>query len=231
MTTFKPVTHVIFDMDGLLINTEDLYTELYTDLCKEFGGTYTYEMKLKLMGRKPDEANQMVIDELNLKTNLQEFNKLSYSKQPSYFCKAKLLPGAEKLINHLDKHKIPMMICTGSSSEAFDNKTRNKPMMNQLFSKMHYILKCGSDERVTKGKPDPCAYLVAKSMFEKEPESSVCLAFEDSPGGVESAVNAGMQCVMVPDPRVPEELREKATQVVIGLENFKPEDFGLPAYD
>lgn len=50
MTTFNPVTHVIFDMDGLLINTEDLYTELYTDLCEEFGGTYTYEMKLKIRG-------------------------------------------------------------------------------------------------------------------------------------------------------------------------------------
>ena len=112
------------------------------------------------MGRKPDEANQMVIDDLKLTTTLAEFNKLSYSKQPSYFCRAQLLPGAAKLINHLHKHDIPMMICTGSSSEAFENKTRNKPEMNELFSKMKYILKCGSDARVTKGKPDPCAYRV-----------------------------------------------------------------------
>ena len=122
------------------------------------------------------------------------------------------------------------MICTGSSAEAFDNKTRGKDDLNSLFSKMHYILKCGSDARVTKGKPDPCAYLVAKSLFTPEPESADCLAFEDSPGGVESAINAGMQCVMVPDPRVPEKLREKATQVCASLDDFKPEDFGLPAF-
>ena len=68
-------------------------------------------------------------------------------------------------------------------------------------------------------------------MFEKEPESSFCLAFEDSPGGVESAIGAGMQCIMVPDPRVPESLRVKATQVCANLESFKPEEFGLPKYE
>jgi len=231
MSKFKAVTHVIFDMDGLLINTEDLYTELFNDICAEFGKTYTYELKLKLMGRKPKDAIEIMMKELEIDgASAQEILDLSHSKQPKYFCKTKLLPGAAKLINHLAEHDIPMSICTGSSKEAFAIKTDGKEDMLALFGKMKHILKCGSDERVKRGKPEPDAYLVAKSLFTPEPKSEDCLAFEDSPGGVESAVNAGMQCIMVPDPRVPAELRAKATTVYGSLEDFKPEDFGLPAY-
>ena len=232
---FKPVTHVIFDMDGLIINTEDLYEAMFNKIIGELKNQndykVPYEIKCKVMGRKPLDALEIYVEELDIPASPEDILKLSYQNQPDFFSKAELLPGAERLINHLYKNDIPMAICTGSSEEAFDNKTKNKPEILNLFQHMKHILKCGSDPRVKNGKPAADPYLVAKSLFDVEPEASKCLAFEDSPLGLESALNAGMQCVMVPDTRLPEAHREKATVVCNSLLDFKPELFGLPKFE
>lgn len=57
-----------------------------------------------------------------------------------------------------------------------------------------------------------------------------CLVFEDAPNGVTGARAANMQAVMVPDPHLPAERTKHATQVIQSLLDFKPEDFGLPAF-
>lgn len=58
-----------------------------------------------------------------------------------------------------------------------------------------------------------------------------CLVFEDAVNGMKAAINANMQVVVVPDPRIPAEDLEGATLVLKSLEEFKPEAFGLPSFD
>merc|ERR1711892_384659 len=179
---------------------------------------------------KPVAAAKLLLDELDLSERItpKEFHNRMKPLFPKYFPNAKLMPGVSKLIAHLIKHSIPFGISTGSSNEAFEQKATN---LSDFFDKFAFIVKCGSDLAVKRGKPAPDAYEVARTRFtEPLPPPAKCPAFEDAPNGVESALAAGIQCVMVPDSQLNRHLTTKATLVLVSLANFKPELFGLPAY-
>ena len=72
----------------------------------------------------------------------------------------------QKLIDHLKKHGIPFGISTGSSNEAFDLKATH---LKDFFAQFEFILKCGSDPEVKRGKPAPDAFLVAAGRFKNAP--------------------------------------------------------------
>ena len=99
---FSKCTHVIFDMDGLLINTEDLYTEAFQAVLDEFDVTYTFEMKAKIMGSKPQEWSRAIIAEYGLvdKITPDEFISKCEGQYPRFFPQAKLLPGVQERVQH-----------------------------------------------------------------------------------------------------------------------------------
>ena len=103
--------------------------------------------------------------------------------------------GAQRLIDHLIEHKIPFGISTGSSNEAFDQKATN---LKDFFAQFSFIVKCGSDPEVKNGKPAPDAFDVARKRFNPIPASEKCLAFEDAPNGVESALGKGPPSFLFP---------------------------------
>ena len=71
----ETVTHVIFDMDGLLINTEDLYTQALSKFCRKFGKEFTMEIKMKQMGRKTEESAKVLIDALDLPCTVEDYKR------------------------------------------------------------------------------------------------------------------------------------------------------------
>ena len=155
-------------MDGLLINTEDLYSEAYQSVCDEFGVTYTFEMKSKIMGMKYIDGMKILLPLLGIENKIsgEEFVKRLNRKFPEYFPKAKVLPGVENLIRHLKSNGIPFGISTGSSKEAFEMKETN---LKSFFAEFDFILKCGSDPEIKQGKPGPDPYLVASKRFTSLP--------------------------------------------------------------
>jgi pseudouridine-5'-monophosphatase len=118
------ITHCIFDLDGLLLDTESIYTECLQQLCAPYGKNFSTETKLQIMGKSSLEAGQILIrmlefsiniifqieflGELNLPMTDEEFLIKSNELYQQAFLSTELLPGVERLIQHLAAHNIPM---------------------------------------------------------------------------------------------------------------------------
>merc|ERR1711924_554395 len=98
----------------------------------------------------------------------------------------------------------------------------------ELFGLMHHIV---TGDQVQKSKPDPEIFNNAAGLFEGDaPEPNRVLVFEDAPNGVEAAIAAGMQVCHVPDANLARNLRGDAHCELASLEDFRPEEWGLPAF-
>ncbi|XP_063224376.1 pseudouridine-5'-phosphatase-like isoform X2 [Bacillus rossius redtenbacheri] len=227
MTSFKPVTHVIFDFDGLILDSEKLYFEVHREICSGYGRVYSWELQQGLMGRLRRELVQGIIEALDVPASLDEYLDEARKRYEALFPTAQLLPGAERLVRHLVGHGVPVAVATSSSAESMGYKTTHHKELMALF---HHVVMGSSDPDVKQGKPHPDIFLVCASRFPDRPQPHQCLVLEDAPNGVAAACAAGMQVVMVPDPRLSPDLTRGATLVLPSLEHFRPELFGLPPF-
>ncbi|XP_046392781.1 pseudouridine-5'-phosphatase-like [Ischnura elegans] len=227
MTAFREVTHVIFDMDGLLLNTEHLYTRATQEICDPYGKKYTWGLKQTLMGMTGPDVAKKITKELDLPISPEEYMKLATEKYEKLFPQSEMMPGAEKLVRHLKKEGVHIAVATSSSIESYNLKTNHH---KEFFGLFEHIVNGSSDPEVKAGKPDPSIFLVCASRFADKPAPEQCLVLEDSPNGVEAALAAGMQVVMVPDPHIDESLTHRATLTLSSLEELRPELFGLPPF-
>ncbi|VDM20231.1 unnamed protein product [Wuchereria bancrofti] len=220
------ITHIIFDLDGLLLDSETIYTQVNTELMKSYDREYTMELKTKTTGMKMDDAIQTMLEHEHLvgTVNLEEYREKYLDLLSKHLPESRLLPGAMQLAKHFAKHKIPTAICSGSNTFEFDAKMKNQKELSDLIP-LHVL--SGDDPHVKKGKPEPDGFLETMRRFSVKPESAEnVLVFEDSINGVYAALAAGMHVVMVPDLRYSspsEKCRDKITLVLNSLEEFKPE--------
>lgn len=223
----KKVSHVIFDMDGLLLDTEHIYEAAVRDIAKSYNKEYPHDVRMKVMGTTEQMTIKIVVEELKLPLSEEEFQNKFNEICRQRFYKLDLLKGADRLIQHLHQNKVPFCLATSSSQEMAEVKMGSHQGLFELFS--HKVMG-STDPEVKHGKPSPDIFLIAAKRFKTKPDPSECLVFEDAPNGVKAAVSAGMQCVMVPDKIVAPEQRKEATIVLESLEDFKPEMFGLPPF-
>ncbi|CAN1811307.1 (DL)-glycerol-3-phosphatase 2 [Linum perenne] len=228
--TRGPITHVIFDMDGLLLDTEKFYTEVQENILARYNKTFDWNLKAKMMGKKAIEAARVFVEETGISDSLspEDFIVERESMLKSMFPTSELMPGASRLIKHLHAKGIPICVATGSHKRHFELKTQRHV---ELFSLMHHIV-LGDDPEVKQGKPSPDIFLAASRRFEgADVDPKNILVFEDAPSGVLAAKNAGMYAVMVPDPRLDASHHAAADQVISSLLEFNPQPWGLPAFE
>ncbi|KAL1473390.1 hypothetical protein MTO96_038717, partial [Rhipicephalus appendiculatus] len=183
-------------------------TEATQRVTQRYGKDYTWEVKSAVMGTAGSESTRIIIDRLQLPLTVEELEAELHQMHRELFPMAQLMPGAERLVNHLQRSGVPIAVATSSKRDSFELKTsRHK----ELFAKFHHIVCGGDGTEVPRGKPHPDIFLVAAGKFENAPPPE--------------------KVVMVPDPRVDEDSRKSATLCLNSLEDFKPELFGLPPYD
>jgi pseudouridine-5'-monophosphatase len=216
----RPVTAVIFDLDGILLDSEPLYTVATQRLVGQFGKTYTWAHKSRMMGRSAAEGARYLIGALELPMTEPEYLQARRVLLEEVMPLVEPLPGAPQFVGALAGRGIPMAVAT--SSERF--LTELKIVRHSWFSSFRAII-CGTDPEVARVKPAPDIFLEAARRLNKHPRD--CLVFEDSPAGVQAALEAEMQVVAIADPQLERTMVQGAHIVVGGYAEVAWEDLGL----
>lgn len=111
----KKVSHVIFDMDGLLLDTEHIYEAVVRDIAKTYNKEYPHEVRMKVMGTTEQMTIKIVIEELQLPVSEAEFQNKFNELCRQRFTKLDLLKGADRLIHHLHQSEVPFCLATSST--------------------------------------------------------------------------------------------------------------------
>lgn len=186
-------THVLFDLDGVLLDTERLYTEATQAVVGRFGKTFTWAIKREAMGRDAHVSARIVLERLGVPLTSDEFLAERGPILEALVARCRAMDGAEPFVRMLVGQGVPVAVATSSDRRLYELKVRSHPWFD-LFG----AVVCGDDPRVFAKKPAPDIFLVAARELGAEPGR--CLVFEDSLAGVEAALAAGMRVVALPDP-------------------------------
>lgn len=183
---------IIFDMDGLLIDTEKHHTACWIEAAKEQGFEMTMETALKLRSLGAEFAAPMLQEELGAGLDYEKLRRVKRSLMDKrlYETPIKLKKGALELLSWLSKTNCKKAVATATRREKAEECLKS----TGLWPYFDEVL---SVTGVAHGKPMPDIYLEACRKLGETPEN--CLALEDSPNGAWSAIRAGCKTVMIPD--------------------------------
>ena len=187
---------VVFDLDGLLLDTEQLWDEVREGLVRERGGRWHDRAQADMMGMSSKEWSRYLHEELGLAEPPEELNRIVVERmEDRYRQQLPLIDGAAEAVRRL-AGRWPLGLASSS----------NRPLIDlalDLMGVAELFRATVSSEEVDRGKPAPDVYLEATRRLGVEPENAV--AVEDSASGIRSAKAAGLGVVAIPNAHFPPE--------------------------
>ncbi len=218
------VSHVIFDLDGTLLDSEGLYSDAAQLVCGQYGKVYSRELKQRCMGGHALRGAEIVVAALALPLTPMAYLAAREQHLLRLLADVQPMPGAYALVARLRERGVPMAIATSSHRGLTHDK-----LARQDFLRVVSCIICGDDPRLEQPKPAPDIFLLAAAELDADPDH--CAVIEDSVNGVTGALAAGMHTVALIDPRMGLEpsLFAGAHVQVDSLEALRLEDLGIPA--
>ncbi|KAM5463555.1 putative pseudouridine 5'-phosphatase [Microsporum ferrugineum] len=218
-------------MDGLLIDSEDIYTFVINQILREYGKpNLPWSIKAQLQGRPQPQSGQVFQRWAQLPISQEELQQKIAALQRPQFPNTQPLPGVMKLISNLSRAAsnsppVHIALATSSTTTNFKLKTSHLSDLFSQFPRSRIIV--GDDPRIApgRGKPLPDIYLLALDIINKEIQAkgeppitpAECLVFEDSVPGVEAGRRAGMRVIWCPYDGLLEVYKDQVAEVLAGL--------------
>ena len=181
----------LFDLDGLLLDTEPLHGQAWAEAVGQFGGSASAELLLGLRGRNKFDNASGLIEALQLTVSVEQLLAVQQPLARAKVRQARAMPGAERLVQHLQAAGMPLAIATSSGRESVEIKLAPHPWLQRIAVRVH-----GDDPQIQQGKPAPDLFIEAARRLHVEPAQ--CWAFEDSQAGAKAALAAGCRVFVVP---------------------------------
>jgi len=226
--SMTPTPTVILDLDGTLINTEQLVDEVVgavvRDLTKGALATSTIHDALeRVRGMRPMDATRELISRLSLDIAPEALLAATSPLLNARWGEVQLMPGAMRLLQHLRAKGVRFGLATSTPREYFALKMASHTRVVEMMS-------CEiTGDLVVRGKPDPEIFeLAAKTLGA---DATACVVIEDTPVGCEAGQSAGMRTIAVPSIRDRAAFESCADAVIHSLYDLDLAKFGLPAFE
>jgi HAD superfamily hydrolase (TIGR01509 family) len=206
---------VIFDMDGLMLDTEQLGQRTWLDAARHAGYEIDPALFLRIVGRNRRDSAALMLEALGPAFDFEKVYRDSFARFDDHVARhgVPLKPGIVELLQELAAQKIPLGVATSTRNARARQHLEHAGLMR------YFPVLVGGDE-VANGKPAPDIYLEAARRLGIDPQRS--FALEDSHAGVRAAHAAGFRVIMVPDLLPPtDEIAALATHVVASLHDAR----------
>jgi HAD superfamily hydrolase (TIGR01509 family) len=185
---------VVFDLDGVLLDSEQVWDEVREQLVKERGGRWHERAQTEMMGMSSVEWARYMHDELDVPEPPEEISaEVVQRLEDVYRKQLPLIDGAQEAVERLAA-RWPLGLASSSNRELID-------LVLELSGLAPFFRVTVSSEEVPRGKPAPDVYFEAARGLGAPPER--CAALEDSQNGIRSAKAAGMRVIAIPNQHYP----------------------------
>ncbi|HVF84340.1 MAG TPA: HAD family phosphatase [Abditibacteriaceae bacterium] len=205
------ISTILFDMDGVIADSEPHWSSIDTELLARYGHVYTDAHKQWVMGKSFPLSSGYYIEQFELSMTPEELTRERKGIAHTYYTThIEPFEHVKRVLDWLRQHDLRIGLATSAESS-----------LALPFLERHHLLPLfdvlTTGEEVTNGKPAPDIYLLAAKKLEAAPDN--CLVVEDALAGVQAGKSAGMRVVAIPDAQFvnPEDYRGKADYILNDL--------------